>query len=535
MKRGFAMKRNLIKGLCAFGCSIMLVGCSELNSSGTGGANEQEIRDKLSNAKIENISSYSELGYVSKSSESKNASDNKNDKKRSRVSRPNYMESASRWYLAGLIGDEVTGLNTESGDSFWDIPIRTYHDLGAFIGFSPDYNKDEMHDWYDLQYSSGCGILDYSECEYLLSKKSGKIYKTRDYTNDGDGNWRGWDLSNLIAGKNMFYAFYSYDSCQNNGSNNGSCDQYCYWACIEEENEQLVIKKSSMLEFIGEDKLRSEDCCYDTYGNILIGDTVYGYNQREFDSNLEGRLPYGYEPYTHTIYTYCNDSFYVLEGLEFKKYDNVIFGYGFGSSWNYYYYAESKDSENWKIGYNSEDWFDAHSLYYPYVNETGETIGYNSRSYSAIGDFYIYTMEMPSIEHEYNDYFLVGDDSCGFGVYKQLDKYTFLPIDFGDYGKTNLSHIHSGSITREEFVYYINENYKFMKLNFINDDESEIDTGGYKIKEISKDSLGNIIVSGYDSSFQEFTGYLDENDTVTFTPTNKSNGGYDVIYMSPIN
>lgn len=528
MKRGFAMKRNLIKGLCAFGCSIMLIGCTELNSSGTGGANEQEIRDKLSNAKIENISSYSELGYVSKSSESKNASDNKNNKKRSRVSKPNYMESASRWYLAGLIGDEVAGLNTESGDSFWDIPIRTYYDLGAFIGFSLDYNTDDMAGWHQLEYSSGCGLLDYGrECEYLLSKKSGKIYKAGGEEFDANSNFMNyWGLQNFIGGKNMLYAEYLYSS-NDNGQQ--------YWSCIEEENEQLVIKKSNMLEFIGEEKLSNDDCYYDTYGKILIGDTVYGYNQRELDSNLEGRLPYGYEPYTHTTYTYCNDSFYVLEGLEFKKYDNVIFGYGFGSSRNYYYYAESKDSENWKIGYNSEDWFDAHSLYYPYVDETGETIGYNSRSYSAIGDFYIYTMEMPSIEHEYNDYFLVGDDSCGFGVYKQLDKYTFLPIDFGDYGKTNLSHIHSGSITREEFVYYINENYKFMKLNFINDDESEIDTGGYKIKEISKDSLGNIIVSGYDSSLQEFTGYLDENDTVTFTPTNKSNGGYDVIYMSPIN
>lgn len=156
----------------------MLIGCTELNSSGTGGANEQEIRDKLSNAKIENISSYSELGYVSKTSESKNASDNKNDKKRSRVSKPNYMESASRWYLAGLIGDEVAGLNTESGDSFWDIPIRTYYDLGAFIGFSLDYNTDDMAGWHQLEYSSGCGLLDYGrECEYLLSKKAGRYTK----------------------------------------------------------------------------------------------------------------------------------------------------------------------------------------------------------------------------------------------------------------------------------------------------------------------------------------------------------------------
>lgn len=44
------------------------------------------------------------------------------------------------------------------------------------------------------------------------------------------------------------------------------------------------------------------------------------------------------------------------------------------------------------------------------------------------------------------------------------------------------------------------------------------------------------VVSGYDqSSFKEFTGYLNDNDEVIFEPTKTREGEYDVIYMNPIN
>lgn len=82
---------------------------------------------------------------------------------------------------------------------------------------------------------------------------------------------------------------------------------------------------------------------------------------------------------------------------------------------------------------------------------------------------------------------------------------------------------------------YFLENYKFIKYDIIEGTYVEIETKGYQITSVSEDEYGNIVLTGYDSSFNEFTGYLNENDEVVFEPTNKGNAEYDVIYMNPIN
>lgn len=535
------MKRNLIKGLCVFGFAITLAGCL----SDPYEKNQQQIRDKLSNAKVENINSYSELGCVSKSSESKNSVYAKKNKKRS-LFRNHSKESTSQWYLAGLVDGEIAGLNTENGYSFWDIPVRGYSDLGSFIGFTPDYNLYEQTGpvTYYLDYSNGYGFAQ-NHPEYLLSKKTGKIYKIREDNFDTNGNWAGLNFDCFIVGKNTLYTHYS--------TNNNS-----YWSYITEENEQLVIKKSSMLEFIGDNKIYNHkddfygymegtSVVYDSHGNILMKDTIYGYNQQELNPNLEGRLPYGYEPYTQTIYTYCNDSFYVLEGLEFKKYDNVIFGYAFdGNYWdsnsNYCYLID--DEGKYSVGKKSDDeivaikrqgagdtdyyWGDSFGLNTIY-KKTGADIG-GYVCYDEVGS--CVTIEQMWDISSNDGIYSFGDGYflCGGCTYKKSDLYTIEIVK-----SLGLNDVQGQTIYRDEYVYYITKDYKLAKCNLIDDADMEIDTGGYKIKEISQDSLGNIIISGYDSSFQEFTGYLDENDKVAFTPTNMSNGEYDIIYMSPIN
>lgn len=75
-----------------------------------------------------------------------------------------------------------------------------------------------------------------------------------------------------------------------------------------------------------------------------------------------------------------------------------------------------------------------------------------------------------------------------------------------------------------------------MKYDIIEDTKVETDTKEYLIKGLSKDKDGNIVISGNDSStFKEFTGYLNENDQVTFEPKETKETEYEVIYMNPIN
>lgn len=115
----------------------------------------------------------------------------------------------------------------------------------------------------------------------------------------------------------------------------------------------------------------------------------------------------------------------------------------------------------------------------------------------------------------------------GGALYEKLGEYTYLKV---------LRDIPSCSsyVRRDQYMYYL-EDYKFMKYNVIEDTTIEIDAQGYQIKTMSEDQYGNIVLTGYDSSFNEFTGYLNENDEVVFEPTNKGNAEYDVIYMNPIN
>lgn len=125
-----------------------------------------------------------------------------------------------------------------------------------------------------------------------------------------------------------------------------------------------------------------------------------------------------------------------------------------------------------------------------------------------------------------NDHF-IGKSSQNRFVIEKLGTYTY------KYSTLVLGIDTIGAI-RNKYIYYVTSDYKLMKYDFVEKTEQEIDTKGYMIKTISQDSIGNIILSGYDSSFKEFTGYLDEKDGVTFTPV-IDNGGYDVIYMNPIN
>lgn len=509
----------------------------------TGCQSQQEkYNSMLSNAKIKNIESYSRLGYVSKSI----STNKKNGRKNAWGSYSHKQTSKS--YLAGLVGERVTGLNLSNGSSFWDIPISTYCDLGDFIGFTPE-GFGAQNDGYDINNVKSCGFV--NELVYILSKKTGKIYCMK-------RDDQGISAIPFIYGSKVLYTKYN-----------------SYWATVTEENEQLVITKSNMLQYLGE-KLSGTSYGYDEngmffdkHGNILIDGKIYGYDQKALEPNIKTDMPYGYEPFTNTFYTYCDDSFYVLEGLEFKKYDNVIFGYSFGEDPKYFYYTDKQGK--YKVGYEEgHSWEGGRLLYHGFgvdlLSMPGKKVFQNY--YWISNDFGMQYQECGS----------TGGFNIGSGLYEKLDSYTYLPI-----GRDNDYLYRSDSIWRDQYVYYLKNkdeypssssqssyydggsstpdievsdhyegsdwnvegstfeaslygNNKFMKYDVIEDVETEIDTKGYEIRALSEDEYGNIVLSGFDhSSFKEFTGYLNDNDEVVFEPTKTREGEYDVIYMNPIN
>lgn len=514
------MRKNIIKVALVFGALAGITGCSSEDDLYR--EYEQNMQKLLSGAKVKDIDEYSQLGYVSVKNDNKQTKGRKN-----RVSSKELL-SDNYFYLAGMVGEELRGLSLDGGNDLWDVPILCYAYLGNFIGFTPvsygsygydvttKCEEDICRSGYPFFSFTGSGYFDSGGgIEYLLSKKSGKIYNIKlSYDNQNNRYLDGVSFGRLITGSEVLY---------------GLCrpvegDQILdktYWATITEENEQLKIEKSKMLEFIS-DKLNvygDELFCYDKYGNILksrayfydncvIGDTIYGYNQKELECDLEGHLSYGYEPYTQTIYTYCDGSFYTLEGLEFKKYDNVIFGYGFEGG----------------IDTVEQEYVPYLSHYFYYGDDNGDyKVGYDPEQYYYTDNYQVISGEA----YTYGDYLLQSGS-----LYRKTGEYTFIYLDRKGIADSTSS---SQYVLRDQYIYYITNDYKLIKYDFIEDISTTINTQGYKIKILREDSLGNIIVSGYDSSFDEFTGYLDENDSVTFEPVNVNDSDYDVIYMNPVN
>lgn len=374
------MKKNVVMLLSILMPMMATTGCQ---------SQQEKYNNMLSNAKIKNIESYSQLGYVSKSI----STNKKNGRKNAWGSYGKKQTSKS--YLAGLVGEEVTGLSLSNGSSFWDIPISIYCDLGDFIGFTPEGFYDYSDAVYEINNIKSCGYV--AELAYILSKKTGKIY----YINQS------FDASATIS-------FFLYGSKALYTKYNAGND-YSYWATVVEENEQLVITKSDMLQFL-DPKLNSDDVKFDKYGNILVDGKIYGYNQKALEPNIKIDMPYVYEPFTNTFYTYYDDSFYILEGLEFKKYDNVIFGYSFGGLNGYFYYSDEQGK--YKVGY-----------------EKGHSYE-NTRLYSSSG---IDLLSVPTIKVFQNYYLIyIGDNAGqkygpmevgGEGLYEKLDTYTYLPLE----------------------------------------------------------------------------------------------------------
>ena len=420
--------------------------------------------------------------------------------------------------MAGMIKGEVKGFEFENGSNSWNVPIEFFADYGDFVAFTPDYSSDDTSEisseggnkgQHMLNYVSGFGLgKDNNYYEYLLSKKSGKIYQVYDnYDSDDSVEF---NIFKYIPGSEILYA---------NIEKKETGEQY--WAIISEENDQLKITKSNMLEFLSNDygDISEDDCYFDKYGNALKGYEVYGYNQKKIQAGFVPGLSVQYNDYLGIIYRYFDGSFYVLEGLEFKKYDDIIFGYLFSFTGhepsNYCYYLN--ENGDYEIHHDENESYDSSTLY----AFDGKNEGMNNDSFKKG-----YMKDV----HVYEDYHVVSENIFGegYGLFKKTGEYTYVPLKRS--GLTSLND--EAPIFRDNFVYCLNGS-DLTKYDFVNDSTIKIDCGDYQIKKISEDSRGNIVLTGYDPSFKEFKGYLNEDDEVSFEPVNDSQ--YDVIYMNPIN
>lgn len=498
-----------------------------------------KIRQTLANSNVRDIKNYSALGYVEKKEDKSGAKGRKN-----KIS--HQANSSNPYYLAGLVDGTVKGLDFSSGESSWNIPIEVYVDLGGFIGFSPEGYGAETHvlNGY-VGYGINTGSYDF-QIQYLLSKKTGKIYSNDNIARGGI------DLKDFISGSEVLYA----KIIDGSGSDSEN------WATIIEENNQLVITKNNMLKLISDQIPESKG---DKFGNILVGNRVYAYNQTVITFDVDPEAALDYDPYMGIIFTYANDSFYVLNGLEFEKYDNIIFGYDFpeyDTNRSRYGYCIDEDGKYFiahdEEGLNS---FEPEQLYKKTIDER-EDSKYNEEtgSYeSFLCSYERYEMiegfcARPFLSKEYeltasDDYVITQGNGAGhvyfpfFNMYRKLDTYTYanLTVNLPAQLRDGVEYY----AFRNKYCYYVDSSYNLMKYDFksavfpnetISEEtgKSQIDTQGYQIKTIKEDWAGNLVVEGYDSTFNEFTGYLDENDKITFVPAN-DNQGYSTVYMDAIN
>lgn len=217
---------------------------------------------------------------------------------------------------------------------------------------TPDDPRYWGHSLTSIQGYGSCGFVGNQAANYLLSKESGNIY----CLSKGDASKDPCSLfSGYVIGSKILYGF-----------SDG------FWKIISEEDGKLKIENSDMVNFLlGETEdyvidsgRRKSKYRFDKYGNILAGNKIYGYSQKVLTPDFGSDLTYEFDPYLGIIYTFYQGAFYVLEGLEFKKYNGVIFGAGLGSDdgFSNYFYACDEEGD-YKIGYDSTRTFETKCIY----------------------------------------------------------------------------------------------------------------------------------------------------------------------------
>ena len=543
MKKALFISLFALVGAC--------IGCSNANSIDCSSSNSNEIYENLQNFKLKNLDDYQAIGVGSiKHSNAKRNKKALRGKEGEKVETPVYisgrnstpgrMESDEPFTLIGqLKNGSVENLSFVNEGTNLDFPISAYSVWGDFITFVPGNSSNEPP--YSIDNS---GVF-YFDNSFILSKKTGKIYKTINFYETGGDK-------------------YGISTCfkQADGSFLISCqDSLCK---VYENEDGLNFKYLGNHDY---DKLR-----IDKYGNAYVENgiiTVSDSKLHKFTTYLDGDANIFFDDVNKEIYARLNDrkTTYVFnengefvstpacgvyEGYYYYDYPQKV-NYNHPSTWEYV--VLEKWLENYKEQISNyeelkennfatltrEQFLDAYCFYQSQFGDS-EYVSLLDNGDIVYGASYEQNNRLDGPEGIYGyrtlysrkdgvSFFFSND---GIAEYQALDQYAYLRKEISPkdeiYKIINKANKEENIIRRGNYLYSLNTESRLYKYSFEEDKSEELILDGYNIKTMDIQN-GQIVLTGTDDSFNEFEGCLDQNDQISFEKTKSS----DVIVLTPIN
>ena len=457
----------------------------------------------LSNYNIKNYSSLISIGYAvnsKKNTKSKNKKllnvkkdneENNNIKTNFFDNRISFARSKEPFTMVGMNNDGVLDAVTAiKGENEVDIPLSQLHDVGNYfiINIKNDYSiSDNIIDEYYFSYNkikyTSFDSNAFMEGSYIISKETGKIYDPSFLYKNYRVNW------GYVTNKDVFVTLFEKD-------NWGYNSDYC--VKLEEYDDQLHFTSFDFLA-----KLEDSNTFYDSdiYSNFCVfNDYDKTYFRGIVDSNgtihdFKELINDGYkmicDNIVHRIYCVNSDGNYKIlnSNCEFEEVEKV----GINNAINEEGFEMSKDDIR-----GLQDHYGTYADH-TYILSSGKQVIENN----GMGMIYLIT---PINEYLYDveiltlPYFQKGNE----------------PIFLNDY------------------YYILNSNKKIIKFNIETKETKEIILDNvWEVSEFYKDSFNRIVVKGRDYNFNDFIGYLTEDDEVIDTII--ENNGFKDYALNPIN
>lgn len=455
----------------------------------------------LSNYNIKNYSSLVSIGYAvnsKKNTKSKNKKllnvkqdneENNNIKTNFFDNRSSFVRSKEPFTMIGMNNDGVLDAVTAiKGENEVDIPLSVLQDVGNYfiINIKDNYCVadnviEEYYFSYDKIKYTSFEPQAFTEGCYIISKETGKIYDPSFLYKNYRVNW------GYVTNKDVFVTLFEKD-------NWGENSDYC--VKLEEFDDQLHFTSFDFLA-----KIRYKDTFYnsDIYSNFCV---FNDYDKTDYRGIVDS---------TGTIHDFkdlINNGYKIIC-------DNIVHRiYCVNSEGNYKILNSNCEFEEVeKVGINNA------------INEEG---------------FEISKYDLMGLQDHYSNY---GDHTYILSSGKQVIKnngktYLITPINeyLYDAEILTLPYTQKGNepIFLNDSFYILNSNKKIIKLNIETKETKEIVLDNvWEVSEFYKDSFNRIVVKGRDYNFNDFIGYLTEDDEVVDTII--ENNGFKDYALNPIN
>lgn len=550
------MKKTLIIPLLIFtvatciGCSTSISDSSMKKWESNNGSESGEVYVNLQKFKLKNLDDYQAIGVGSSTNSEKRKkvlSKKEVQKSEKAISVDNigrqdqdkrYVSSKPFTLIGQLKDGEVEDLSFSDGTDFLNIPISYYYNWGDFITFVVGNETEEAKDGSKIYRLTDFPWI-FTKCfdnSFTLSKKSGKIYKAVQFD---DIDPRLSSINKWVKEKDGSVIFVS----------NGNLLK-----AFENEN-------GLNFKFLGNHD--SKKLNIDRYGNILVENGIITSSDtklHKFSSYLEGDATIKYDKANDEIFALSNDEkkfYYFNESDEFIETPTYgLYRYEPGencknlsyndcSTWSFWvlnkWLQDNKDNvENYdELTHNTfatitkEQFFDAYCYVFDLKRasmlETGEIIYSDPDLNGVFSNYGAY----PVLYAYPNDFSYRYCDNY-FYKYQYLNQHTYLRNEIGPedeiYKTISDSFQNMSPIKRGDYLYSLSSDMKVLKYSFQEDKTTELVFDEYDIKSMWVDD-DKIVLKGTDDSFNEFEGYLDSNDQISFEQTKSS----DVIVLTPIN